>query len=116
MIHILRPLGATIFALVVLVTAAPAFAESRAVKGKTDGTFAGIEQGDYAHFLVKDAKGKPESYFILRPDKSVQSYIDNSDKLKGRKVRVHWEERNENIPEAGGKQRIKVVTKVEART
>jgi hypothetical protein len=31
-------------------------------------------------------------------------------------VRVHWEERNENIPEAGGKQRIKVVTKVDQRT
>ena len=98
------------------VFAVTASAESRATKGYTDGTFAGIEQGDYAHFLVKTAKGKQESYFILRPDKSVQAYLDNPDKLKGRRVRVHWQERNENIPEAGGKQRIKVVTKIDART
>ena len=104
----------TTFALL-LGFAATAAAESRAVKGRTDGTFAGIEQGDYAHFLVKDTKGKPHSFFVLRPDKSVESYLDNPDKLKGRRVRVHWEERNEDIPEAGGKQRIKVVTKVEER-
>ena len=100
-----------------LVSAAPRLsAESRASKGHTDGTFAEIEQGDYAHFVVKDSKGKRQSFFILRPDKSVQSYIDNGSKLKGRKVRVHWEERNESIPEAGGKQRIKVVTKVDQQT
>ena len=100
--------------IVTLVFAASAFSESRASKGTTNGTFAGIEQGDYAHFLVKTPKGQ-ESYFILRPDKSVQSYLDNPNKLKGRKIRVYWEERNENIPEAGGKQKIKLVTKVEER-
>ena len=99
-----------------LVFAATAFSESRASKGTTDGTFAGIEQGDYAHLLVKTGKGKQESYFILRPDKSVQSYLDNPDKLKGRRIRVYWEERNQHIPEAGGKQRIKLVTKVAARS
>lgn len=104
----------TTFALL-LGFAATAAAESRATKGRTDGTFAGIEQGDYGHFLIKDTKGKPQSFFVLRPDKSVQSYLENPDKLKGRRVRVHWEERNEHIPEAGGKQRIKVVTKVEER-
>ena len=103
-------------AFLFIATTTVCFAESRATKGTTDGTFAGIEQGDYAHFLVKDTKGKPESYFILRPNKSIQSYLDNPERLKGRKVRVYWEERDEQIPEAGGKQRIKVVTKVEART
>ena len=101
---------------VTLAFAGTAFSQSRASKGTTDGTFAGIEQGDYAHFLVKTARGKQESYFVLRPDKSVQAYLDNPVKLKGRRIRVRWEERNENIPEAGGKQRIKIVTKVDART
>ena len=109
----LRLLAAT-FALII-VSAGTAVAESRATKGSSIGTFAGIEQGDYAHLLIKDPKGRSESFFILRPDKSVQSYLDNPNKLKGRKVRVHWEERNEHVPEAGGKQRIKVVTKVEER-
>lgn len=101
-------------ALIFLATGV-ARAGSGAGKGTADGTFAGIDQGDYAHFLIKDSKGRGESFFILRPDGSVQSYLDNPDKLKGRRVRVYWEERNENIPEAGGKQKIKVVTKVEER-
>ena len=106
---------ATVFCTI-FFAASLSLAGSKASKGTSDGTFAGIEQGDYAHFLIKDKKGQRESFFILRPDRSVQSYLDNGDELKGRKVRVFWEERNENIPEAGGKQQIKVVTKVEART
>ena len=108
--NLIRVLTATF--LFALTLSAPAVAESRAKKGQTDGTFAGIEQGDYAHFLVKQPHGKQESFFILRPDNSVQSYLDNPSKLKGRRVRVYWEERDEHIPEAGGKQQIKVVTKV----
>ena len=112
--NILRQILAA--AALLLIAASPSFAKTAASKGHTDGTFAEIEQGDYAHFVVKDNKGARQSFFILRPDKSVQSYIDNGSKLKGRKVRVHWEERNESIPESGGKQRIKVVTKVDQQT
>lgn len=85
-----------------------AFAGS-AKSGTTAGTFAGIEQGDYAHFLIKDNKGRDDSFIILRPDKSIQIYLDNSAKLKGHKVRVHW--REQTIPEAGGL--MKTVVKVE---
>ena len=77
--------------------------------GITDGTFVGIEQGDYAHFLIKNKKGHDDSFIILRPDKSVQAYLDNPAKLKGHKVRVHWKE--QTIPEAGGL--LKTVVKVE---
>ena len=84
-------------------------------KGTANGTFAGIEQGDYAHFLLKDKKGV-HSFFVLKPHESVQAYLDNPEKLKGRKIRVHWEERMQKIPEAGGNERIKLVTKVEQRT
>ena len=108
----LRLLVAT-FALIIF-SAGAAVADS-GKKGSSIGTFAGIEQGDYAHFLIKDPKGRNESFFVLRPSNSVKSYLDNPDKLKGRKIRVFWEERNEHIPEAGGKQKIKIVTKVEER-
>jgi hypothetical protein len=84
--------------------------EARAASGSTAGTFVGIDQGDYAHFLIKDSKGADDSFIILRPDKSVKPYLDNPAKLKGRKVRVHWKE--QTIPEAGGK--MKTVTKVES--
>jgi hypothetical protein len=113
--NIARRLIATASVGLLLIAATPAVAESRASKGHSDGTFLEIEQGDYAHFVIKTKAGR-ESFFVLRPDKSVQSYIDNGAKLKGRKVRVHWEERSESIPEAGGKQRIKVVKRVDQRT
>jgi hypothetical protein len=90
------------------VATTPAFAGA-AKTGTTAGTFAGIEQGDYAHFLIRDAKGHDDSFIILRPDNSVRTYLDNPAKLKGRKVRVHW--REQTIPEAGGL--MKTVVKVE---
>jgi hypothetical protein len=93
------------------VAAAHVRAESRAATGTTEGIFVGIEQGDYAHFLIKDRSGKDDSFIVLRPDKSVQPYLDNPTKLKGRSVRVHWKE--QTIPEAGGK--MKTVTKVESK-
>ena len=92
-------------------TASQVRGDSRAVTGATEGTFVGIDQGDYAHFQIKDKKGKDDSFIVLRPDKSVQPYLDNPVKLKGRLVRVHWKE--DTIPEAGGK--MKTVTKVESR-
>ena len=101
----------TFLALLVCSVFAVAAVEVRAgSRGSTEGTFAGIEQGDYAHFLIKDKKGKDDSFIVLRPDKSVQPYLDNPSKLKGRAVRVHWKE--QTIPEAGGK--MKMMTKVES--
>src|SRR5688572_27458767 len=100
----------SVLACFLVAVAAEVRGESRAVMGSTEGTFVGIEQGDYAHFQIKDKKGKDDSFIVLRPDKSVQAYLDNPTKFKGRKVRVHWKE--ETIPEAGGP--MKTVTKVES--
>lgn len=102
----------TVFALLVCSVFTVAAVEVRAgSRGSTEGTFVGIEQGDYAHFLIKDKKGKDDSFIVLRPDKSVQPYLDNPDKLKGKRIRVHWEE--QTIPEAG--EKMKTITKIEAR-
>jgi hypothetical protein len=91
-----------------LAAAQPALAGSPK-SGTADGSFVGIEQGDYAHFQIKDRKGKADSFIILQVDKSVQPFLDNPAKMKGRKVRVHWKE--QTIPEAGGLQ--KTVVKVD---
>ena len=102
----------TFLALLVCSVFAITDVEMRAgSRGSTEGTFVGVEQGDYAHFLIKDKKGKDDSFIVLRPDKSVQPYLDNPDKLKGKRIRVHWEE--QPIPEAG--EKMKTITKVEAR-
>ena len=81
--------------------------------GTATGNFAGIEQGDYAYLQLKTGAGEPQSFMILQVDKSVQSFVDNPKKLMGRKIRVHWRERMENIPDAGGKTKVKVVERIE---
>ena len=105
---LLRPIAAALFLICVLAFVSSASAGSPK-SGSTEGTFIGIDQGDYAHFLIKDKKGQDDSFIILRPDKSVQPYLDNPAKLKGHMVRVFWKE--QTIPEAGGL--LKTVVKVE---
>ena len=112
--NLFRRLSFSVSFLALLAASSLCFAGAKeSNKGTTAGTFTGIEQGDYAHFQIKDGKGAAQSYFILQPDKSLQSYLDKPAKFKGKPVVVHWEEREENIPEAGGKQRIRIVTKVD---
>jgi hypothetical protein len=89
--------------------AAPSAFAGSAKTGTADGTFVGIEQGDYAHFQIKDKQGHDDSFIILRPHKSVQPYLDHPAQFKGNKVRVHWKE--QTIAEAGGL--MKTVVKVE---
>ena len=99
---------------IAMLTTAALGAEPKSGKQRTtEGTFAGIEQGDYAHLLVKTASGKQESYFVLQVDKSVQPYVDNAKKMRGRKIRVYWREKMENLPEAGGRTKVQVVERIE---
>jgi hypothetical protein len=105
----LRLLGCVLFASLLVATAA----EAADRKGTTEGTFTGIEQGDYAHLQLKTAAGRQETFFVLNVNKSVQPFVDSPKKMKGRKIRVHWRERQENVPESGGKMLVKSVQRVE---
>ena len=109
--NFLRTFSAVVALFLLTVSAAQGSDKAKGTSGSTEGTFFGVEQGDYTHLQIKDKKGKADSFIVLRPDKSVQSFLDNPVKLKGRKIRVFWKE--ETIPEAGGKE--KTVTKVESR-
>ena len=85
--------------------------KSEKENGTTEGTFVGIDQGDYTHFLIKNKTGGEESFIVLRPDDSVKAFLDHPSGLKGRSIRVYWT--LGTIPEAGGKE--KTITKVEER-
>ncbi len=88
---------------------APAAAVARSVTG----TFTGIEQGDYAHWNLRTESGEERSFFILRPDASVEKVIAKPKSYIGRKCRVQWKESIENIPEAGGKISVEQILSVE---
>ena len=104
-------LRVTALSLFCSAAAASGLYAGAAKTGSTEGSFVGIEQGDYAHFLLKDKKGQSDSFIILSPDKSVEAYLNRPSKMKGRRVRVFWEEKK--IPEAGNVP-LKTVVKVES--
>lgn len=77
--------------LVLFVSVGSLAAAGGSGQGSTEGTFVGIEQGDPARFLIKEKDGSSDSFAIRRPaDKSVQPYLDNPAKFKGRSVKVYW--------------------------
>lgn len=79
----------------------------------TTGTFLGIEEGDYAHWQMKTEAGKEVSYFILRPEASVEKVLEKPEAYKGKKCRVHWKSSTEKIPEAGGDIKVEQILRVE---
>jgi hypothetical protein len=79
----------------------------------TEGRFLGIEEGDFSHWQMKTADGKDVSYFILKPDASVEKVLKNPEAFKGKKCRVHWRESMETLPDGGGKTMIEHVVSVE---
>lgn len=82
-------------------------------KQVTEGTYVGIEQGDYFHLNIVTDKGDEVSYFILHPDKTFDPFLKNPEKFAKKKVRVTWESKEENIPEAGGKMQVDSALSIE---
>ena len=78
-----------------------------------EGTFLGIEQGDYFHWNMKTASGEERSFFIMKPDASVDKIVDKPESFIGKKCRITWKASTENIPEAGGKMEIEQILSVE---
>jgi len=78
-----------------------------------EGTFTGIEQGDYAHWNIRTKDGKERSFFILKPDASVEKALDDPKKFVGKSCRVTWKKSTEEVPEAGGKMEIEQILSVE---
>lgn len=77
-----------------------------------EGTFVGIEEGDYFHWKMRSG-GKESSYFIMSPDESVQRVLQDPEEYAGRKCRLRVRTSEELIPEAGEKMKVSQVLSVE---
>lgn len=84
-----------------------------AVEKAATGTFTGVEEGDYAHWQMKSAKGEELSYFILKGDATIDKVLKNPKAFVGKKCRVTLKTSMEDIPEAGGKMEVTQVLGVE---
>jgi hypothetical protein len=81
--------------------------------GFTDGVFAGTEQGDYLHLDLKQADGEVATFFVITKDASLDAILAEPAKAKGTRIRVHWTEKMQSIPEAGGATRLKTCDRIE---
>jgi hypothetical protein len=79
----------------------------------TSGVFTGILEGDYSHWKMTTEKGEEVSYFILKPDASIERALENPKPFIGKKCVVKWKASKENLPEAGGKIEVEQVISVE---
>lgn len=81
--------------------------------GFADGTFSGIEEGDFFHLDLEQADGEILTFFVITRDKSVDPFINDQAKERGKKIRVHWTEKMQDVPDAGGIIRLKVCDRIE---
>jgi len=102
-----------------LASEVPRYAEALAGENNeggaqaVEGVFTGIEQGDYAHFKLRESNGEERSFFILQTDAAIERVLADPQEYEGRTCRVRWERRSENIPEAGGPMEIDVLLGIE---
>jgi len=102
-----------------LTSEVPRYIEALAEGGETKGRqtaagiFTGIEQGDYAHFKLRENDGTELSFFILQTDAAIDRILADPQEYEGRACKVRWERRSENIPEAGGAMEIDVLLGVD---
>ena len=107
------PLAATPAAIVSAADSVPTLAD-KAAKAKTlEGTFLRIDEGDYSHWVMKTATGDERTFFILKPDASVNKVVEAPESHIGKKCRITWDSGKEDIPEAGGKIDIEQILSVE---
>ncbi|MEY5019148.1 MAG: hypothetical protein RLZ22_236 [Verrucomicrobiota bacterium] len=78
-----------------------------------EGTFSGIEWGDYAHWNIKTKDGVQRSFFVLVSDADIEKVLENPEPHVGKACRVTWKKSMEEIPEAGGQMELEQVLAVE---
>ncbi len=78
-----------------------------------EGTFTGIQEGDYAHWTMKDRKGNERSFFILQTTPAIDRVLADPQEYEGRKCRVTFKKSKENLPEAGQVVEIEQIVSVE---
>src|SRR4051812_17170393 len=90
----IRPVTASVLLIFFISAGSLAAAGAGGKTGSTEGAFVGIEQGNQTYFLIKEKESRYNHPFVvLHPDESVNPYLDNPAKFKGRLVKVYWVKR-----------------------
>jgi hypothetical protein len=87
--------------------------------GSIDGTFAGIQSGDYFHFIIRDEGQRDVSFWIWDDYEGSRFFPEEKpeawEPLIGKKIRVHYKEIEVRLPQSKEATSIQAITKVELR-
>lgn len=89
------------------------FHDSDATPQTLEGVFSGLEEGDYVHWILRTGTGEDRSFFVLKPDASLEKALADPSAFAGKKCRITWSRSTVNIPEAGGPMEVEQVFSVE---
>lgn len=107
--------GALALGLALVMPNASEAADKILSSGTMDGTFLRLDQGDYAHFVIKDNAGKEQDFFVIKGDSTIDAIVAAPAKYKGRKVSVKWQVVMTDIPEAGGQTKIRKLVSIKLK-
>lgn len=71
-----------------------------------EGTFLGIEQGDYFYVLVRTKQDEDFSFMVIETDPFFDEIFEDPDSHAGKAIRVWYMDTVEYIEEAGGEMEI----------
>ena len=96
------------------VNQAPAPQKVESKEHVTTGIFSKIEKGDYVYLHMKDEKNKDATYTLWRAYEGASELnVDNWKSVRGKKIKVTWDESKELIQETGETMTVKKVIAVE---
>jgi hypothetical protein len=94
------------------VTAQKKTLVSKPITKTVTGTFVKIEQGDY-FYLILNKNGEDVSIRVDKPDVVYKKLDGNPETFVGRKIKVVYETKKINVPEAGGMMEVDLYIKGE---
>lgn len=81
--------------------------------GTTEGRLKRIETKDFNYFVVTDSENKERSFIWLRQFPGSESFMNDTSKLAGKKLKIKWNEIEVYIPSAKNYYNIKEIVALE---
>ena len=84
-----------------------------AATGSTEGKFKRLEVKDFVYFVVTNEQEKEDTFLWLHHFEGSEGILREKDQLKGKTLRIGWQEYEAHLPKANGYHKIKEVTSIE---
>ncbi|MBC7923705.1 MAG: hypothetical protein H7Z75_21730 [Ferruginibacter sp.] len=91
----------------------PENAVEKTATGSVEGKFKRLEVKDFVYFVVTNEKEKEDAFLWLHPFQGSEDIFREKDRLKGKTLRIEWQEYEAYLPKANGYHKIKEIISIE---